>query len=1212
MNADVKLIRLCRKTSNSYTMEGTADKKFLATDYFDILKYENISMESDFQQIMKNSADEFPASNDVALQSYPIYCSEKTLQNESKIKYFGDPFCGSISKMPFLSLIQIHITPEIFVHLDMESGTRNIIGVFENDIHELLEHFVTANPDCRMVCRVYQLLSTGDFAVAIRSVDADTSFRISTLLRKRAVSIKGSEFQRLVLYKTYTLLTIDSQIVKLVNTSESTNNFVIRCCYSNKYWAECDEAQQFMNQHFSNGIKEISRLNGRYDFSVQLSQQEFGELFPFIWELKNGKLESEASHIEEFDESKLEGEIGKADFFKYLIKKEYLSYINERYLLNTNSLDAQQNDDQPYTLADLGMVKTKIMLYERNCQKLESVRGKYKNVSVRFNAMDCYRKNMMYHFLLLGKLINLSQVVNSISDTRIHTSTLLEQASVVLQSLDYYIDIYEETKDPVIINLIEEYLRESVCALDSFARYIRNNNLQSLQTPNYNIESTTSMEKILIGYSEFARLFLEYYLNSEISKRVGLYAGERKQYLPIVISKLSREDLSVEVVFPEGKSISWRKEQEIQGKKEYQNHTYLVIITCPTIRELGNLPNMLTSLYHEVAHQFRYKSRKERNKIMLRYALSAAFEIAAKEIVSKFTLAEGCRNIRDRLVKLFRDNFTKAYIQMFYCKNGEESCTYTMEELLDFFSHEYEEAPLNTFRDKIYGDFSIFMDNWKKDWEAKSYAKNYIRSLSGYLDLNNEEVKKDISRFYDKTEELKEILFGEKLSEEDVRKKENLCKELNQLAMKLLFKVALGLGLQNGDPGTLSSDEAVGDGKHKIEKAKEILLNLKQINYSIYESFITFIYGLKEFAAGQHIITGKNDKEEFLECTYHLMHNDWEKQFDEVKQNRASGSVVTAWEAVGRYYGIDFETKENRKIYCKSIDENMTGDIAGASYYINSRINFYREEASDLFMTAFLPLTPFGYLNLMASNIPSDNGISVEHTRRIIRVLTARWINEQGAIKLQEAIYKFYEECGNIFDTIRKLGTVVFKKYKYGHVWEAEYSKHSKIPDGSPVSDINVLQKELEKNAEILEKTCQSVLEDRFLGNQMDENEHLKLLGEIRHFCAVCKVFRAVVVYGRKEIKMLYETEYLLNDFREGVEVLRELPPLSKNDNGVLNRLEELNQEIAGLLNQPQDYYNNAAKYTALNEKSITFLLDAYYHNKLWEARCKNCGGNAE
>lgn len=834
MCADVKLIRLCRKTSNNYSVKGTVNNKFLATDYFDILKYENIPLESDFRQIMSDSVYEFPDSNDVALQSYPIYCSDKTIQEEKSASYFGDPFCSSISEMPFLSLIQIHITPEIFVHLHVDEKCKNIVGIFEKDIHELLEHFITSYPECRMVCRVYQLLSTGDFSVAIRSADADTSFRISTLMRKRAVSIRGESINRLVLYKTYTLLTIDSQIVKMVSTQKNTNNFVIRCCYSNKFWGEWSEAQKFLQSHFSNGIKEISRLNGRYDFSIQLSQREFGEIFPFVWELKNGGEESERSHIAEFDESKLKGEIGKADFLKYLIKKGYLSYINERYLLNTDSLQTQQNKSEQYTLSDLGTDEVGIWLYDRNYKKLEAVRKQYKELSIRINAIDCYRKNMMYHFTLLGKMISLSQVVNSISDTRIHTSTLLNQASVVLQSMDYYIDIYNETNDPVIINLIEAYLRESVCALDSFARYIRNNNLQSLQTPNYNIESTTSMEKVLIGYSEFVRLFLEYYINSDISKKVSLYCGTRKQYLPIVISKLPREDLSVEVVFPEGKSISWSREEEIQQKEKYNRHTYLVVITCPTIRELGNLPNMLTSLYHEIAHQFRYKSRKERNKIMLRYVLSSAFEIVAEEIVSGFKLEEGCMDTKDGLVKLFRDNFTKAYIQLFYCENCEKDRIYTMSELLNLFSHEYEEAPLNTFRDKLYKDFKRFTDNWKKDWESQLYAEEYISSLCGYLDMTDKEAIKLISDFYDKIEEIRDSLSKGIFSETDTIKQERLRNGLKDDALKLMLMTAEGV--HRGKQCTFFGSSTADEKKDKINEATVLLWGLREERPFIYDT----------------------------------------------------------------------------------------------------------------------------------------------------------------------------------------------------------------------------------------------------------------------------------------------------------------------------------------------------------------------------------------
>ena len=1191
MSGDIKLIRLCRRTkyNKASDSEETDRNKFLATDYFDILKYENISMNEDMTRIMGIGPDNFHESNDVSVQSYPIYCSEDMLYKGHKNRCYGDPFYDK-EKMPFLSLIQVHITPEIFAYLDIENG-KEIIEIFEDDLYAVLDAFVSKHDQCEMVYRIYRLLSTGDFSVVVRSKDVSTPFNILTSIRKCSVAYGEGNTKRLVLYKTYTLLTMNSQLLLLENANEpknqnfgDKNKFVIRCCYSNKYWAEWKNVEKFRKEHCKDIMPYIANLSGRYDFSVDLEEDDFRQIFPFIWRFKNGQgYEMETNN---FDPAKITGQVSIVVYLKYLIKSEYLSYINERYLLR----NADEGKDVKINSIIDSHIKTETngWLSARNGDRYGSIKDVYYSIEQRLNELDRYRKNLIYYFALLGRLIELCQSTNSISDTRIHTGTLLKQAETVLQSLDYYLDIFEKTHDSVLVDLMEQYLRESVCALDAYARYIRNNNMQSLQTPNYNVESTTSMEKIMIGYSEFVRLFNEYYLNSQVSKDIGLYYGEKKQYLPVVVSTLSREELSVEVAYPEGQSMDWVAEKEVQ--KKYSEHIYLLIITCPTLKELGCLPNMLTLLYHEIAHQFRYKKRKERNALILKYSLMEAFEIIAEEIVIKFKIEEGLRDTRESLTKLFRDCLCEVYISLMYCSGKGLENDWIDNELADYLDDEYDDVPLSSFQDRLAADFQGFMNGWREESKYSTFMEDFMQSMSRYLNFSDKDIKGFIVKFCSSMQELQNNF---EVTDKEARKQK--MADLNEMAMEIAFMAASEAAcvekvLMPGDLEKMPLDERKKTLKKYFQDSnKECAL--------IYDVLRAFIYRFKELFSKGFNLKYRGLKKKYLDEVYSAICREWQMR-SHLSDYAVSNPEAKAWEAIGRYYGIDYKSKENIEIFKKCIELDLTDATADATEHLISCIGFYREEASDLFMKTFIPLTPFGYVNLMAANLPLDQEIKQEYARRIIRVMVAGWseTSKDGELKKsrKEDTYQFYSQCKAIYKTLLQFGTSLFQKYGYEGLWE----NISSIVRNSGWEYRQVKREDVDS----LEKCCRTVLKETIDAENSDESV-LKFLSEVKYFYSICKVLSGILKHSDDEIKKLYDRKYLLDDYRDGIKKLKELAPLDKNLNKIMVELFELNNLIADSFNRPQEFCMDSSKGEKLNEKSLSFLMDAYYNSKCREAK---------
>lgn len=70
--------------------------------------------------------------------------------------------------------------------------------------------------------------------------------------------------------------------------------FVIRGCYSCKYWANHEKIQEKIQNKFS--MPTIAGLNGRYDFILELSEKDFYEIYQFIVTYKKEKKRYQIIH----------------------------------------------------------------------------------------------------------------------------------------------------------------------------------------------------------------------------------------------------------------------------------------------------------------------------------------------------------------------------------------------------------------------------------------------------------------------------------------------------------------------------------------------------------------------------------------------------------------------------------------------------------------------------------------------------------------------------------------------------------------------------------------------------------------------------------------------------------------------------------------------------------------------------------------------------
>jgi len=725
VNKDKHLIVFYRKTihADSYSNKVSESARTMATDYFDVVDIKNYTKEAPLTKLI----DENPICNDscqddVTIQSYPIYCDTDKIQ-KYKIALNNDDPLGH-NDLPYMSMIQVHITPEVLARLvefNILDENENTVDLFRDDLYDVFNSFVKSFPEYRIRYRVYNTLSAGDFTIIIKSDKADTSFRISTMLRRRIANNNGKEATNIVLYKTYTVLTFDSSIIATDLDEIETNNglFAIRCCFSNKYWAEKNK----IDLHFKDFGEEISnnifRLNGRYDFSLELTDDEFKQIYPLIAERKGIKLAPYENKTYETDKIN-EKKFCKVSFLIFLLKNGYISYINERYLFKYDDANDSKVTSSESKIKIFPKCTDDEFLDQYNDSKYKVLLQNFNIVNKNIQKITFYRKNVMYYMSLLKKLIGLCQTINGLSDTRIYAAMLMNQLDVVLKGTYEYLQAIVRTGNFEFLNDLESCLRESVIALDSYAKYIRDNNLQSMQTPNYTLESNISMEKCLISYTHFLKEFIDWYNEEKTKKGIGEITQD---FCPVMLPNLSNSNVSIELMFP-----------TITDRLEEKNVKRLMVVKCPTLRDLTNMPEMISLLFHEVAHQFRYEKRSKRNEALLHYCVSAAFEPLLHRIQTELN------------IKLPQTYEVNTFIKSFFGTLLKEIYVKKMYKKSDIIF----KYPLFVFRNKIVDDLSMLWEKHNLEENLQRYKNNIFESIKFDIDskIDGENIN-TISTFYD-------------------------------------------------------------------------------------------------------------------------------------------------------------------------------------------------------------------------------------------------------------------------------------------------------------------------------------------------------------------------------------------------------------------------------------------------------------------------------
>ena len=280
-NSDLRYIYLYRTNgiddfndykSHQSVLSDHEKQNYYCTDYFNHMSVFKGGLEED---TLSSIWGIWPGSDNgiecAVAQSYTLYANEETSGDGE----MPSPFDCTDRK--YLSVIQIHITPEIFSRLKMEhaDGVLAVLRPLLSELKDILSEYSKNNPET--VSKLYYMLSSGDFAVVTAGNDPEESFRLSTRIRSKRAAIKGDNDKTWALFKTYTILAIREDYITRPGETENCD-VVLRGYYSNQYWAGYEE---YFEKNDNNTWKIAPPLNpghalyGRYDFTLQLSFTEY-------------------------------------------------------------------------------------------------------------------------------------------------------------------------------------------------------------------------------------------------------------------------------------------------------------------------------------------------------------------------------------------------------------------------------------------------------------------------------------------------------------------------------------------------------------------------------------------------------------------------------------------------------------------------------------------------------------------------------------------------------------------------------------------------------------------------------------------------------------------------------------------------------------------------------------------------------------------------
>ena len=1123
------------------------DIHYFVTDYFDGIKVEDLDPgKATLEECMGIKRGANKHNIGISHQRYCLY-SEK--DEEEDIFEINQEF-------PLLTVIQVFINPDIYqAERFLEDGKDISCGNCMDKVQEYVRGYLGNGADIHW--KIYRLLTAGDFAVIVRSKRIHDAYDISTLIRSICV-VAGESDKRTAAFFTYSISGVldkcmDSkdiyESIDWAQYLDSKDRVIVRIVYNHAY-----NREKVIGGETDEEIKETLlalgyRLLGRYDYQVECSPYEFQKMYTYIRNYKFGTDMSPAEDLGKVSDPKTKGLL-------WMMKEGHVLRINEKIFLYYEKDPLLKKE----SIKDWKVIIQGewISLYEYNEENISRIKVRAGEIERELEPFYQSERNLKEYARLLGRFCRVLREINQMHELRISTANLSRQLGIMVASLQRYLGDAQANQldNQTVASRISEYLHLGINDLEIFARYIRNINLQTLQTPNYDLQTNMCIEKILLAYSQFLRPFLEKQEPNENGKRPYYFSGT---LYPIVVPNMGVKDLSVCVLFDD-----YHLENENQKEKVNEK---LMVVNNPTFSYLCETCFLLPAVFHEIAHQFRYETREKRNDCLEAYIMKKIIYATIIELLDEddeygFDMEEEkIEKVVDDVYKTIERRMVSDKIR----KKGLQQFKLELEKAVQELFNVAQKSVMPRSIIKIYfsktkGDVRRYsadvvkvIENIEDDLKElernptnKSGNNNRIfdqilKSLENYFEIQEKQIFGEIIEIIKKIIDERKQVYGE--SQELVKVLEEFCDkswedrpvekkgmEIFQL-WKKLEKISFNFVI------------------------REDLRSLLKHYHNLYNAYQEF-RGEWNFDRMNRKIPYQIIFENMSVTMYKSLLNVLD-EFD-IERNQEF-----EWDAIplkGEHFEqlkrrIKFEREDGIKRRLKRIFSTYQG--SRIDEFINNHIELYREITSDLFMCSMMGLDLFGYLVIAAENFAFNSDNELALYRRVSLVLQclckSRDRRELDSEKFSEELLKIL--CCE-FKILRSECMEVFEG---GKEW----------------NPLNIKLEEIKEYIESL--LCKDVW-------TTTQAWILRIFLQISYIIFNIKDTRvACEEIGEKEIwkDLVSEDSYI-----ERKEIMKEL--LCKNGGVVLCG------NIAEILNSPASYFNSK-KYLLTDE--IKFILLHYEKN---------------
>lgn len=597
------------------------DGRFYVFDYYDEMTcwHENLNygmclgLEESDRRIEPIST---VASNYVTLVSLSSDSQEKV-----------DPFSvESTPDCPFLSLISVtplvdgsgadgFFSAEKEVDSFLEHCTRELANETKAASDVFFEKMQFQEQKGKIRLRVFHSMNSGAFCIAVRSASIELGYCIA--MHIRTMGIPASDPYPRLLCNTYTTTCIcigvneDGVAVSPSIKQNNDSQILLRLAIDKDLISRITPASGFMGDG--------GGLYGRYDVTLRLSLNEFLHIYPYICAHKCGTLLPLDANHEEEDSS---GTI--ADALISIFKEDAgIQCINERILVGGSVLT--------FTLESVRLHKDG---KENGCgndagffyRQGERVRREKKEIEKKINCLAekgriiPFCSNEFIHYIhMIRDMWRNYESLREQPDSVVNGNMFFTQMWLLLDIIDVYLDSMqnEDSQRRISYDDLMVSLRRAINSISHFQIMMQSVNQQSMQSPNYTVQMHCDLEKLIIAYTEFSRIFLaEHFPDKEKNLEKE---GGKQSILPVFNIEPVKDSIRAEPLFL--LPYIYKADSHLVETNPSRERLLLSIV-LPDIETLGRLYRTLPMICHELSHNFRLLERNKRNDALCDYILN--------------------------------------------------------------------------------------------------------------------------------------------------------------------------------------------------------------------------------------------------------------------------------------------------------------------------------------------------------------------------------------------------------------------------------------------------------------------------------------------------------------------------------------------------------------------------------------------------------------